>query len=68
VYHTKRAITPEEAAELQRLLDELPKTAEAVVEALKLATESPTGAAHERYRKLAARINEITDRINKIRG
>ena len=68
MYRTKRAITPEEAAELQRLLDELPKTAEAVVEALKVAAESPTVAAREMHRALAARINEITERINKIRG
>jgi hypothetical protein len=61
-------ITPAEATELQRLYDELPDAAAAAVEALRFATATPTAAALQRFRERAARVNQITDRINAILG
>jgi hypothetical protein len=61
-------IATAEAAELEKLYDELPAAAAAAVVALKVATATPTEAAHQKYRECAARVNKITDRINKILG
>jgi hypothetical protein len=62
----KPDITLEEAAELQRLYAELPKAADAAVEALNVAVATPTAAARQLYRERAGRVNEITDRIRAI--
>jgi hypothetical protein len=61
-------ITPEEAAELERLYDQLPSAAAEASEALRFAIDTPTDAARHRYRECAARVNGITDRINQILG
>ena len=64
----KAELTPEETAELQRLYAELPKAAEAAVEALNTVVAAPTDADRQRYSERAARVNEITDRIRAIVG
>jgi hypothetical protein len=64
----KAEITPEETAELQRLYAELPKVAEAAVEALNIVISAPTAVARQQHSDRAARVNEITDRIRAILG
>jgi len=64
----RAVITPEVAAELQPLYDELPTAAEAAAEALRIAAATPTSLALLKFRQRAARVDQIIDRIRAILG
>jgi hypothetical protein len=64
----KVEVTPEDAAELLLLYDQLPDAAEAAAEALRFAAGTPVGTSFQRFRKRAARVEEIADRIKAILG
>jgi hypothetical protein len=64
----KAAMTPQESRELLQLYAELPNASSAALQARRIASETPTGSALQKFKELDARLEAIISRINEILG